>query len=110
MLIAFDVRIVEFSFQTRDIVILKINTFSVESAMVKEHQSQDRQKWRQAIHLVNHQMLHLAVYHVADHAYYVANTSMNKSDIREFNWLTVQLGDSLRLNNTRIEKVIESLK
>ena len=60
-----------FSFQTRDSVTHKTNIFSVGDAVEKELQSLQEQ--HHPIHLVSHQMLHRAVYHVGDHVYCVAD-------------------------------------
>lgn len=62
----------ESSFQIRGNVILAINTSFVGNAMEKEPQSQNHRVLHHAIHLLPHQMSHQDVYHVADHAYYVA--------------------------------------
>ena len=62
----------DFSYQANGSVIQKTNIYYVKSAMLKEDPSQNHHERHHVIHLVNHQMRLLAVFHVADLAFCVA--------------------------------------
>lgn len=81
-LFPFFFRSVDFSCQANGSVILKTNIYFAENAMLKELASQNHLKRPHVIHLVNHQMSLLAVFHVPDLAFCVdAISEKRMSDI-----------------------------